>query len=163
MSFLDPVHFLMPDLQSSPLTPTGPPSPTLPPIPKLGQTRCCMSYTSSHPSRSPPTDWALLSAELDFLYIDPVLHAHLGPQADTIIGKKLLDFVHPDEHASANQDLGKVLESRTLHGSVTRLAARSLPGAPRSPPPVQRPLLTSGTCTRPPRLHGRAQQVRRRR
>ncbi|KAF8518198.1 hypothetical protein JB92DRAFT_2903838 [Gautieria morchelliformis] len=75
-------------------------------IPKLGQTRCY---------------WTLLSAELEFLYVDPVLHAHLGPQADAIIGRKLLEFVHPDEHASAQQDLGKVLESRTLHGSVTRV------------------------------------------
>ncbi|KAF8583851.1 hypothetical protein K439DRAFT_1661083 [Ramaria rubella] len=78
----------------------------LPAIPKLGQTRCY---------------WSLLSADLDFLYVDPVLHAHLGAQAHAIIGRKLLEFVHPDEHASAHQDLGKVLESRTLHGSVTRV------------------------------------------
>ncbi|KAF8526027.1 hypothetical protein BU17DRAFT_62559 [Hysterangium stoloniferum] len=100
-----PDHFYMPpiDDQHSPHTA---PSQTHPTIPKLGQTRCY---------------WALLNAGLEFLYIDPVLHSHLGPQADAIIGKSLLEFVHPDEHASAQQDLGKVLESRTLHGSVTRV------------------------------------------
>ena len=49
-----------------------------------------------------------------------MLAHHLKDQADTLIGKSLLQFVHPDEQASAEQDLGGVLESRTLHGSVTR-------------------------------------------
>lgn len=74
---------------------------------------------SPHPLTA--TDWTLLSADLEFLYVDPVLHAHLGPQANAIVGRRLLDFVHPDEHASAQQDLRKVLQSRTLHGSVTRV------------------------------------------
>jgi hypothetical protein len=52
--------------------------------------------------------------------MDPVLQSHLDAQADLLVGKSLLDFVHPDEQASAKQDLGSVLESRTLHGSVTR-------------------------------------------
>ncbi|KAF9468130.1 hypothetical protein BDZ94DRAFT_844721 [Collybia nuda] len=75
-------------------------------LPKVGQTRCY---------------WALLSSELLFIYLDPVLASHLEGQAETLIGKSLLSFVHPDEQASAKQDLGSVLESRTLHGSVTRV------------------------------------------
>lgn len=62
----------------------------------------------------------MLSTDLRFLYLDPVLAYHLREQADALIGKSLLQFVHPDEQASAEQDLGGVLESRTLHGSVTR-------------------------------------------
>ena len=65
-------------------------------------------------------DWALLASDLTFLYLDPVLAAHLGEQADLLVGKSLLTYVHPDEQASARVDLGGVLESRTLHGSVTR-------------------------------------------
>lgn len=66
------------------------------------------------------TDWAMLSADLEFIYLDPVLQSHLEEQAALLVGKSLLSFVHPDEQASAKQDLGGVLDSRTLHGSVTR-------------------------------------------
>lgn len=66
------------------------------------------------------TDWAMLSADLQFIYLDPVLESHLEEQAELLVGKSLLSFVHPDEQASAKQDLGGVLDSRTLHGSVTR-------------------------------------------
>ncbi|KAJ6531739.1 hypothetical protein B0H19DRAFT_1214104 [Mycena capillaripes] len=65
--------------------------------------------------------WSLLSANLQFLYLDPVLATHLGPEAHELVGKSLIDFVHPDEQSSAQQDLGNVLDSRTLHGSVTRV------------------------------------------
>ncbi|PPQ76479.1 hypothetical protein CVT26_012554 [Gymnopilus dilepis] len=75
-------------------------------LPKVGQTRCY---------------WALLSADLQFIYLDPVLASHLEDQAEELYGKSLLSFVHPDEQASAKHDLGSVLESRTLHGSVTRV------------------------------------------
>ena len=104
--------------------------PDQPPVslPKVGQTRCCESL--SIPGRSHlsiillttkrPPDWAMLSADLQFIYLDPVLASHLEDQAELLVGKSLLSFVHPDEQASANQDLGGVLQSRTLHGSVTR-------------------------------------------
>ncbi|KAJ7127041.1 hypothetical protein C8R44DRAFT_780252 [Mycena epipterygia] len=75
-------------------------------LPPVGQTRCY---------------WALLSATLQFIYLDPVLAHHLGSEATELVGKSLITFVHPDEQSSAQQDLGSVLESRTLHGSVTRV------------------------------------------
>ncbi|KAF9565221.1 hypothetical protein CPC08DRAFT_684180 [Agrocybe pediades] len=75
-------------------------------LPKVGQTRCY---------------WAMLSSDLQFIYLDPVLASHLEDQAELLVGKSLLSFVHPDEQASAKVDLGGVLESRTLHGSVTRV------------------------------------------
>ena len=109
-------------------------------LPKVGETRCCKSLSLFPYDRSidsidrsfdqcrqfsvldffPPIDWALLSADLNFLYLDPVLQSHLAEQAELLIGKTLINFVHPDEQKSAKQDLGSVLESRTLHGSVTR-------------------------------------------
>jgi len=88
--------------------------------PKVGQTRCCTSIICANVSYSPFTDWALLSADLRFIYLDPVLAHHLEEQADALTGKSLLSFVHPDEQTSAKHDLGGVLETRTLHGSVTR-------------------------------------------
>ncbi|CDO72464.1 hypothetical protein BN946_scf184980.g5, partial [Trametes cinnabarina] len=75
-------------------------------LPKVGETRCY---------------WTLLTYDLTFLYLDPVLASHLGEQADLLVGRSLLDYVHPDEQASAKNDLGAVLESKTLHGSVTRV------------------------------------------
>ncbi|KAI0768048.1 hypothetical protein BD413DRAFT_566287 [Trametes elegans] len=75
-------------------------------LPKLGETRCY---------------WTLLTSDLTFLYLDPVLASHLGEQAEHLVGKSLLDYVHPEEKASAREDLGAVLDSRTLHGSVTRV------------------------------------------
>ncbi|EKM78736.1 hypothetical protein AGABI1DRAFT_29371, partial [Agaricus bisporus var. burnettii JB137-S8] len=66
-------------------------------------------------------DWALLSTDLQFIYLDPVLAHHLEAEAESLVGNSLLSFVHPDEQASAKTDLRSVLESRTLHGSVTRV------------------------------------------
>ena len=62
----------------------------------------------------------LLTSSLHFLALDPVLTYHLQEQASAIIGKPLLDFVHPEEQASAKYDLKCVLQDNTLHGSVTR-------------------------------------------
>ncbi|KAM6504195.1 hypothetical protein JOM56_001138 [Amanita muscaria] len=76
------------------------------PLPKLAQTHCY---------------WALLNSTLDFIYLDPVLASHLEQQADLLINKSLLDFVHPDEHASAKQDIGGVVDRKTMHGSITRI------------------------------------------
>ncbi len=86
-------------------------------LPPAGYTRCY---------------WALLSPSLQFLYLDPVFQSHLAnpdaspstsakAAADVLVGKSLLDFVHPDEQGSAKTDLGNVLDSKTLHGSVTRV------------------------------------------
>jgi hypothetical protein len=77
-------------------------------------------------------DWTLLSADLNFVYLDPVLSYHLVDQADLLIGQSLLKFVHPDEQASAKNDLGNVLKTKAMHGSVTRYASFLLP---RGPPP----------------------------
>lgn len=94
-------------------------------IPRFGHRRCY---------------WTLLSPNLQVLYIDPVLQAHLSDNpdatdsstptskqaADALTGRHLLDFVHPDEQATAKIDVGGVLESKTLHGSVTRVRFSSI-------------------------------------
>ncbi|KAJ7593058.1 hypothetical protein C8J56DRAFT_930269 [Mycena floridula] len=65
--------------------------------------------------------WTLLTADLHFIYLDPALAEDLEEQNNALIGKPLLSFIHPDEVENAKVDLGKVLESRVLHGSVTRV------------------------------------------
>jgi hypothetical protein len=54
----------------------------------------------------------------------------MGEQASAIIGTCLLDYVHPDEQQSARADLRNVLDSRTLHGSVTRCVHATILVAP---------------------------------
>ncbi|KAB5596197.1 hypothetical protein CTheo_469 [Ceratobasidium theobromae] len=76
------------------------------PVPAFGHTRCY---------------WSLLDSELRYLYLDPACFAHMAEQATGLIGTCLLDYVHPDEQQSARADLRNVLDSRTLHGSVTRV------------------------------------------
>ncbi|KIK63123.1 hypothetical protein GYMLUDRAFT_259868 [Collybiopsis luxurians FD-317 M1] len=95
---------------SSPIPPLPDPSSRLPQSPfsskDVGQQSCY---------------WALLSADLQFIYLGPVLQLHLQEQASQLVGKSLLQFVHPDEQATAQRDLGGVLQSKTLHGSITRV------------------------------------------
>ncbi|KAJ3815134.1 hypothetical protein EV368DRAFT_79023 [Lentinula lateritia] len=72
-------------------------------LPEIAQQRCY---------------WALLSAHLVFLYLDPIMQADLG---GTVVGRSLLEFVHPDEQSTARLDLSQVLESKTVHGSITHV------------------------------------------
>ncbi|KZP00647.1 hypothetical protein CALVIDRAFT_533657 [Calocera viscosa TUFC12733] len=82
-----------------------------PNVPPVGKHRCY---------------WALLSESLKFLFLDPVLSTHMSEQANALIGKHLLDYVHPDDKDKAVEDLKRVVRSKTLHGSVTRLRYRRL-------------------------------------
>ncbi|KAJ3862399.1 hypothetical protein EV359DRAFT_45233 [Lentinula novae-zelandiae] len=72
-------------------------------LPEIAQQRCY---------------WALLSAHLVFLYLDPIMQADLG---GAVVGRSLLEFVHPDEQSTARLDLSQVLESKTVHGSITHV------------------------------------------
>ncbi|KAF8348816.1 hypothetical protein F5887DRAFT_1059806 [Amanita rubescens] len=65
--------------------------------------------------------WALLNSSLDFIYLDPILSSHLADQAGLLLNKSLIDYVHPDEQASAKHDIGGVVERKTMHGSITRI------------------------------------------
>lgn len=77
----------------------------------LGRTRCY---------------WAILSPTLDFVFVDPILHTHLGQESKLFIGTNLLQFVHPDEREALGKDLiPKVgdaggIENSGVFGSITR-------------------------------------------
>ena len=124
-------------------------------LPKVGETRCCQySYyctlrtidrsiilyipppfllrvpVSLSADALPPfsgSDWTVLSSDLHFVYLDPVFSYHLLDQADLLIGRPLLAFVHPDDRISAKNDLGNVIRTKALHGSVTWYALFLLP------------------------------------
>ncbi|KAI5985362.1 hypothetical protein EDD15DRAFT_2476516 [Pisolithus albus] len=81
-------------------------------LPKVGQTHCY---------------WSLLSSDLSFIYLDPILASHLDDQASLLLGKSLLCFVHPEEQETARNDLTGALEQKTMHGSVTRVRYYRLP------------------------------------
>jgi hypothetical protein len=133
--------------------------PTAHNLPKIGETRCCTLFNFIHPpstitrwsdlrscrlstfhslgsvcTNSQTLDWSLLSSDLHFIYLDPVLASHLEDQAELLIGKSLLNFVHPEEQASARADLTEALEHRTMHGTVTRSVC-----LPFTSPPFTKP------------------------
>ena len=73
----------------------------------------------------PRTDWTLLSSSLRFLYLDPVLQYHLQEQAPALIGRSIIDLVHPDEQHAAQRDLSDVLQTGNLDGTLTRFVSIS--------------------------------------
>ncbi|KAK4050689.1 hypothetical protein OIV83_003415 [Microbotryomycetes sp. JL201] len=90
---------------------------TVPTI-KLGRTRCY---------------WCILTPSLDFAFLDPVLHTHLGAESKLFIGTNLLDYIHPDERDALGNDLlPKVganggIEASGVFGSITRCRYSRLP------------------------------------
>ena len=175
-------HQDIPTPSSSSMPASFTPDPTAHNLPKIGETRCCTSFnsytrfilnppplplgrTSDHPVfrhstlSGPfvlilhPSDWSLLSSDLRFIYLDPVLASHLEDQAELLIGKSLLNFVHPEEQASARADLAEALEHRTMHGTVTRSVSLPLTASPYTKPFYQGQILPPFEGPPPPRLY----------
>ena len=99
---IDPVL----SLSAPPPSPTPASAPNVP----LGRTRCY---------------WAILSPNLDFVFLDPILYTHLGDESRKLLGTNLLAYVHPDEVDSLRTDLLPTsdaggVESGGVFGSVTR-------------------------------------------
>ena len=69
----------------------------------------------------PILDWSLLSSELSFVYLDPVLASHLDDWETSLIGKSLRVGLYPFRRANtACTDLTDALEKKTTYGTVTR-------------------------------------------
>lgn len=102
--------------------------------------------TSSQPNSSreesyipPRCYWALLSfgtessapetprGMLRFVYVDPDIQEQLGSAAPFLIDRPFTDFVHTEERVHAHDDLSRIIQSRTLFGSVTRCRFASIP------------------------------------
>ena len=89
----------------------------------LGKTRCYWALLSADHSRgSVPT-----GEKLHFVYLDPVLQQHMAEQAGSMIGSDFYDYVHPEERDRVSDDMQKIVDSRTLFGSVTRCRYSRIP------------------------------------
>ncbi|KAH8826380.1 hypothetical protein DL96DRAFT_1280951 [Flagelloscypha sp. PMI_526] len=104
-----PPDSLPPKISRHPM-PTAVHPPTAQPsfeLPKIGETRCY---------------WSLLTyPSLSFSYLDPVLQYHLQDRAPMLLGRSLLDFVHPEDQDYVRRDLGSVLQTGNMYGSETRV------------------------------------------
>lgn len=84
------------------------------------------------PSGSVLCWWALLTPtpaapdakahanDFSFLYVDPVAQACLGEHAPQLRGRSMLSLAHRDDRAQVHADIQRIVQSRTLFGSVTR-------------------------------------------
>ncbi|WVR09500.1 hypothetical protein IAU60_006568 [Kwoniella sp. DSM 27419] len=102
------------------------------------------SESSSHSTKIPPVGavrcyWALLTPryiplppqpdgsspgtklELEFVHPDPVLGVHLAKQKLSMMGRGVIEFIHPHEREQARRDLLSAIASDDLQGSVTRV------------------------------------------
>lgn len=82
-------------------------------VPRVGGVRCCTLFTPCRCpeicSSLPSTDWAFLKPrypdpadpkskfELEFIHLDPVLGAHMRSQSLSMLGRGVIEFIHPEE------------------------------------------------------------------
>ncbi|CBQ70334.1 conserved hypothetical protein [Sporisorium reilianum SRZ2] len=89
----------------------------------LGKTRCYWALLSAdHSKGHGPT-----GEKLEFVYLDPTLQQHMAEQAAKMVGSDFYDYVHPEERDRVCDDMQKIVESRTLFGSVTRCRYSRVP------------------------------------
>ena len=90
---------------------------------ELGKTRCYWALLSAdHSKGNGPT-----GEKLNFVYLDPILQQHMAEQAASMVGSDFYDYVHPEERDRVSDDMQKIVESRTLFGSVTRCRYSRIP------------------------------------
>ncbi|BEI86371.1 hypothetical protein CcaverHIS002_0606580 [Cutaneotrichosporon cavernicola] len=87
-------------------------------LPSVGRIRCYWALLAPQYGSAPGGGGQL---ELKFVYLDPVLSNHLGPQSMSVLNHGLIDLIHPDEREQARNDLASAIQSDDLQGSVTRM------------------------------------------
>ncbi|KAK4688302.1 hypothetical protein P7C73_g1812, partial [Tremellales sp. Uapishka_1] len=87
-------------------------------VPRLGGVRCYWALISP---RFPTPANPYQKLELDFVHPDPVLGVHLARQQMSLMGRGLIEFIHPAEREQARRDLASAVASDDLQGSVTRV------------------------------------------
>lgn len=82
-------------------------------VPRVGGVRCCestfWSRIAGHLLIITLIDWAFLKPrypdpsdpkskfELEFIHLDPVLGAHMRSQSLSMLGRGVIEFIHPEE------------------------------------------------------------------
>ncbi|WOO77249.1 Biofilm regulator 1 [Vanrija pseudolonga] len=87
-------------------------------VPPLGGVRCYWALLAPTYSNDPAGNPKL---ELKFVYMDPVLGAHLAAQKMSMLQRGVIEFIHPGEREQARNDLASAINSDDLQGSVTRM------------------------------------------
>ncbi|OCF44025.1 hypothetical protein I317_02133 [Kwoniella heveanensis CBS 569] len=118
------------------------------PIPRVGSVRCYWALvtpryvpvpgpsTSASTSSDGPSSSSSASAtadnggpgpgpntrlSLEFVHPDPILGNHLGKEKLSMMGRGVIEFIHPHEREQARRDLSSAIASDDLQGSVTRV------------------------------------------
>ncbi|WVN86251.1 uncharacterized protein L203_101412 [Cryptococcus depauperatus CBS 7841] len=96
----------------------------LPGVPRVGAVRCYWALLRPRygkASETGETGQPEPGLELDFVHFDPILDAHLSKQRGSVVGKGVLQFIHPYEREQARRDLLNAINADDLQGSVTRV------------------------------------------
>ncbi|ODO11145.1 hypothetical protein I350_01748 [Cryptococcus amylolentus CBS 6273] len=93
----------------------------IPGVPRVGAVRCYWALLK--PRYTPNPDPAITTPRLDleFVHFDPILDAHLSKQKMSMMGRQVLEFIHPHEREQARKDLTSAISADDLQGSVTRV------------------------------------------
>ncbi|RXK35270.1 hypothetical protein M231_07468 [Tremella mesenterica] len=82
-------------------------------VPRLGGVRCYWALVTPRQTHD--------RLELVFVHPDPVLGAHLARQQYSLMGRGVIEFIHPAEREQARRDLANAIAVDDLQGSVTRM------------------------------------------
>ncbi|WVQ72101.1 hypothetical protein IAR50_001646 [Cryptococcus sp. DSM 104548] len=93
----------------------------VPGVPRVGAVRCYWALLK--PKYTPHRDPTITTPRLDleFVHFDPILDAHLSKQKMSMMGRQVLEFIHPHEREQARKDLTSAISADDLQGSVTRV------------------------------------------
>ncbi|WRT68518.1 uncharacterized protein IL334_005494 [Kwoniella shivajii] len=93
--------------------------------PRVGGIRCYWALvTPSYIPLPPNQDGTIQSGsrlELEFVHPDPMLGFHLAKQKLSMMGRSVIEFIHPAEREQARRDLTNAISADDLQGSVTRV------------------------------------------
>jgi hypothetical protein len=63
-------------------------------------------------------DWSVLTEDLAFLYLDPELTHHIGPLAESLLGRSIFDLAHPQDIPTARENVRHLQTEQSFNGSV---------------------------------------------
>ncbi|WWC90603.1 uncharacterized protein L201_005539 [Kwoniella dendrophila CBS 6074] len=96
-----------------------------PNVPRVGSIRCYWALLTPHYTPLPPNPDGTPSTgsklELRFVHPDPMLGYHLSKQKLSMMGRSVIEFIHPGEREQARRDLTSAIAADDLQGSVTRV------------------------------------------
>ncbi|WWC63411.1 uncharacterized protein I303_106012 [Kwoniella dejecticola CBS 10117] len=96
-----------------------------PKIPRVGAIRCYWALLTPRYTPLPANSDGTMSTgsklELKFVHPDPMLGYHLSKQKLSMMGRSVIEFIHPAEREQARKDLTSAISADDLQGSVTRV------------------------------------------